>query len=112
MFSVLLVTHQLDFSGAPHALLSASRALKNKGLSIDLYSLNEGPLESEFLLIGVNRVRFVAFQNYDLVLLNTAVLAKFAASIPESVRYCLWIHESPNLFMHSDVPFWVCRAAK
>jgi glycosyltransferase involved in cell wall biosynthesis len=112
MKKLLLVSHQLDFSGAPNALLSAARVLREMGCEIDLLPLAEGPLEAEFLALGVRRIRSTDFRGYNLVILNTAISARAANHIPEDVKFLIWLHESPLLFVHSDVPFMVSQAAE
>jgi glycosyltransferase involved in cell wall biosynthesis len=112
MHKILLVSHQLDYSGAPNALLSSARVMREMGLDVDLLALADGPLELEFRSIGVPRIRDTSFLGYHWIILNTAVSARIAQHIPVQARYCLWIHESPSLFVHSDLPFIVAQAAK
>jgi glycosyltransferase involved in cell wall biosynthesis len=112
MKKLLLVSHQLDFSGAPNALLSAAGVLCEMGYEIDLLPLAEGPLEAEFLSLGVRRIRSTNFRGYHLIILNTAVSARVAPHIPDDVKYLMWLHESPLLFVHSDIPFIVSKAAE
>jgi glycosyltransferase involved in cell wall biosynthesis len=109
---ILLVSHQLDFSGAPNALLSAARVLRSKQYELHLLSLSDGPLEAEFSAMGVRRIQRTDFRGYDLVILNTSVSARVASSIPSGIKYLLWLHESPLLFVHSDLPFIVSQAAE
>jgi glycosyltransferase involved in cell wall biosynthesis len=112
MKKLLLVSHQLDYSGAPNALLSAAAVLREMGNEVDLLPLAEGPLEAEFSAIGVRRIRATNFRGYDLIILNTAVSARVAHLIPGGEKYLIWLHESPLLFVHSDVPFIVSEAAE
>jgi hypothetical protein len=109
---ILLVSHQLDHSGAPNALLAAARCLRRLGYQLDLYSLADGPLELQFRELGVPRVAGVDPSKYALMFFNTAVTARFALSLQGKCKYVLWLHESPNLFVHSDVPFFVAQAAE
>jgi len=112
MRKVLLVSHQLDYSGAPNALLSSARVMRQMGLEIDLLALADGPLASEFKLIGVQIISHTNFLGYEWIILNTAVSARIALYIPDQAIYYLWIHESPLLFVHSDLPYFVAQAAK
>jgi len=109
---ILLVSHQLDFSGAPNALLGAARVLVREGVAVDLLTLSHGPLAAGFEEIGTRLITRTDFLGYDLVILNTVVTAKLAFSIPKTIRYLIWIHESPLLFIHSDIPYIVSRAAE
>jgi glycosyltransferase involved in cell wall biosynthesis len=111
MQSILLVSHQLDYSGAPRALLAAAKLILEMGFSVDLIALADGPMEQEFQNIGVRRIRSTDFKGYRLVVLNTAICAHIALRIPPEVKFALWIHESPYLFIHTDIPLVVCQAA-
>jgi hypothetical protein len=51
---ILLITHQLDFSGAPLALLSLSKVLIKLNHSLVIASLKYGPLINNFLKLGIN----------------------------------------------------------
>lgn len=106
------MSHQLDYSGAPNALLATARVMRQMGLEVHLLPLADGPLEQEFRSIGVHRIFGTSFEGYDWILLNTAVSARIAHAVPKTAKYILWIHESPLLFVHSDLPFIVAQAAR
>lgn len=99
----LLVSHQLDFSGAPIALLQLAKVLKKIGWEVDLYSLlGEGELSDQFKEIGVNvtteKFLEIHFQPYQLVVFNTVVSTQSIPNLkPINAKWILWIHESPYL---------------
>lgn len=115
----LLVTHNLNFEGAPLFLLDYARHLAAKGVALAVVSPSDGPLRADFAaagarlqLVNVDPVLFasgaaaaraaiaaateaVAFSEYDLVVCNTfttfwAVQAARAAGRP----VLLYVHES------------------
>lgn len=100
---ILLVSHQLDFSGAPVALFYLAKALIKFNWSIDLYALsNTGGLRDDFIKIGVKIIEQefgeILLEEYDSILFNTVVTS---ALIPQKkskgCKIILWIHESPFL---------------
>lgn len=99
----LLVSHQLDFSGAPIALLQLAKVLRKIGWEVDLYSLlGEGELSDQFKEIGINvtteKFLEIHFQPYQLVVFNTVVSTQSIPNIKsKNAKWILWIHESPYL---------------
>ncbi len=108
---VLLVSHQLDFSGAPIALLAAAKVLLKLGHDVQLFAIVQGPLAKDFETAGVRLAPKLDTHDVDRVILNTSVCARLADVIQESVPFILWLHESPLLFLHSDLPYIVSKAA-
>jgi glycosyltransferase involved in cell wall biosynthesis len=108
---VLLVSHQLDFSGAPIALLAAAKVLLKQGHAVQLLAISQGPLAKDFEAAGVRIVPKLDCHDVDRIILNTSVCARLADVIQERVPFILWLHESPQLFLHSDLPYIVSKAA-
>jgi glycosyltransferase involved in cell wall biosynthesis len=111
MKKMLLVSHQLDYSGAPFALLAFAKVMRQLGISLDLVSMKTGPLAQEFASIGVNILRSTDFLGYNLIILNTSLCAGVSDKIPVVAKFVLWLHESPSLFVHTDIPLVVAKAA-
>jgi glycosyltransferase involved in cell wall biosynthesis len=86
--------------------------MRDMGYEVHLLPLTEGPLESDFSALGVHCIRETNFTGFDLVILNTAVSARVVPNIPNGVKFLMWLHESPLLFVHSELPFIVAQAAK
>ena len=95
---VLLISHQLDYSGAPLALLELAGALQEIGHEVHLAALAAGPLGNEFMSRGVRPMPSPK-QAFDLYVANTVVSVPAALSLapsPESVL--AWIHETGFFF--------------
>lgn len=95
---VLLISHQLDYSGAPLALLELARVLQRLGHDVHLAALGQGPLGAEFLTQGVRpyQPRSPAF---DLYIANTVVSVPAALALAPSADSVLaWIHETGFFF--------------
>lgn len=101
--NALLVSHQLDYSGAPVALFQLAKVLIQNGWSIDLYSLHgDGPIAKDFEAIGSRLIKNqpleIQYQAYELVLFNTVVTTPLIPHLkPQNAKWILWIHESPYL---------------
>jgi hypothetical protein len=99
----LLVSHQLDYSGAPVALFEFAKVLISKDWSVDIFSLHgKGALLEDFESIGINLITEpileIQYQHYELVLFNTVVTTPLIPNIkPKKATWLLWIHESPYL---------------
>lgn len=95
---VLLISHQLDYSGAPLALLELSRALRESGHEVHLAALGSGPLGNEFIAGGVRPFR-PGGEPIDLVVANTVVSVPAALALaPSADRVLAWIHETAFFF--------------
>ena len=95
---VLLISHQLDYSGAPLALLELARTLQEFGHEVCLAALGPGPLGNEFLS---HRVRPLQSRNQavDLYVANTVVAVPAAlAMAPSPDSVLAWIHETGFFF--------------
>lgn len=98
MNKALLVSHQLDFSGAPLALLDLSRVLIAKKYKVYLLSLTkDNGLASEFIKLGVSIVSSTNLNEYNIIFFNTIIAARFIPNKKISAKVVLWIHESPYL---------------
>ena len=99
--NILLVSHQLDYSGAPIALLELPKSLLRLKHSVSISSLQTGPLLTEFAESGIKK--FDSSKNvsddYDLIIANTIVSVPPSLSFGKSSKKVLaWIHESEYFF--------------
>lgn len=95
---VLLISHQLDYSGAPLALLELAGALRDLSHEVHLAALAAGPLGDEFFSRGVRPMPSPA-QAFDLYVANTVVSVPAALSLAPSPDSVLaWIHETGFFF--------------
>lgn len=101
MKRILLISHQLDYSGAPIALLAFGRSLLRQGHEVFLDYLRSGDLAEAFWRAGI--LKFNGWtqrpRDFDLVVANTVV------SVPAALRFArdpgkvlAWIHESQYFF--------------
>ena len=94
--NILLISHQLDYSGAPLALFHLATAMKELGCSLEIASLNDGPLSNDFELIGVPKINYIN-KKYNLIILNTLLTMHLAEKLyKNSEKIVLWLHESPT----------------
>ena len=103
---IAMLSHVLAKNGAPIALLSAAKILKKAGYEIDVYSASYGPLEEDFNRLGIE-VTVDAFLfgtpiaeqpwygYYDLVFVNTAVMAGCFTRPLNKAPAVWWLHEGP-----------------
>lgn len=96
---LLLVSHQLDFSGAPLALLEMAKSTISLGYEVFLISLSpDAGLGNEFKKVGVTVLNKANINEYDYIVFNTVLSTR---AIPTNSglkeKLILWIHESPYL---------------
>ena len=97
----LLISHQLDFSGAPVALFHLAKALIQINHDVELVSLHKGGgLLADFKQIGVKyrEEKSLDVNEYDAVVFNTVISTQLIPKIKNrKTKFILWIHESPFL---------------
>lgn len=95
---VLLISHQLDYSGAPLALLELAGVLQGLGHEVFLAALSAGPLGDEFQSRGISPYR-AGSTPIDLYIANTVLAVPAALSLSPSPDSVLaWIHETGYFF--------------
>lgn len=100
---ILLISHQVDFSGAPVALFYLAKALTQLNWTVEIYALDKsGGLLEDFMKIGVRPINGdfekIALKDYEVVLFNTVVTsALIPINKPRNTKFIFWIHESPFL---------------
>ena len=97
--NILLLSHQLDYSGAPIALLRLAETLVYQGHFISLGTFKTGPLGVEFEKLGAQQFNPSLAKNYDLYFANTFLTVPVALNMaPNSNKVVAWIHESRSFF--------------
>jgi glycosyltransferase involved in cell wall biosynthesis len=94
---ILFISHQLDFSGAPLALLQLARTAMALGHDAHALALAAGPLGKWFTTAGVRAGDSSprGASSYDLIVANTVVSVPAALRIAGNPQRVLpWIHES------------------
>lgn len=104
---ILLLSHEMTYTGAPNSLLNMARLLRSKGWTVTVMTLVNGKFSREYLRRGF-RVRWFdegasaeahreLASQYDLVVCNTVFCAKTACRLQEYVKTILLIREAEDL---------------
>lgn len=104
---ILLLSHEMTYTGAPNSLLNMARLLRSQGWLVTVMTLVNGNFSCEYLRHGF-RVRWFdeglsaeacreLSAKYDLAICNTVFCAKIACRLQEHVRTILLIREAENL---------------
>ncbi|MDD3237531.1 MAG: glycosyltransferase family 4 protein [Candidatus Gastranaerophilales bacterium] len=105
---VLLVSHELSFTGAPNVLYSAALHLKNNGYAPFVFTLKDGPMREKFESIGIpvhyinickfNKDDVLPFvKQFDFSISNTIVSYEFVNQFDNDIKNIWWIHEATML---------------
>ncbi len=93
--SLLLVSHKLDYSGAPLALLSLAKALQSLGRVVHLQAFRDGPLRQDFEALGIGVNQPVPRNTIGAVIANSVNTVEPALrSTGSDIPVIGWIHES------------------
>ena len=103
--SILLISHELTYTGAPLSLLFASKVLVDNGYSVAVVSFEYGNLSEEFESNGIpvyvtqdkNCVEIFASLS-DVVIANTLVSYEFYELCSMIVPTIWWVSEAPKYF--------------
>ena len=101
---IALLSHVMARNGAPIALLSVAKMLKDAGWQVDVFSVVHGPLEEEFGALGIDvkvdgRLHATPlahqpwYKDYDLFFVNTAVMAGCFSVPLNDTPAIWWLHE-------------------
>lgn len=107
--SIALLSHVMARNGAPMALLTVARILRKAGYEVDVFSLSSGDLEEDFEAEGIRVIIDPALQatsladltwykDYDLIFVNTAVMARCLVKPLDGAPVIWWLHESPSSY--------------
>lgn len=105
---ILLITHQLSYTGAPLALMRLAIVLQEKGYTIDVISLKDGQLKGEYDKYGITS-DVIDIKNekeleellgvYDAIVVNTLAGARICELLSgKNEKVFWWIHENELLF--------------
>ena len=105
---VLLYTHELTYTGAPHSLLRICNILLKNKCEVEVWSPVDGEFKVEFERVGVN-VRVVEnpalkspkyiqiISSFDLAIANTVLAHRFYLAANKLIPTIWFIRESLNL---------------
>ena len=100
---ILLISHELTYTGAPLSLLKAGQILKESGYKITTVSLRNGDLQQEFEKLGrvvitnnLERLLFIA-TFCDFAIVNTLVAYEQYNTLKNFIPTVWWIREPSDL---------------
>lgn len=105
---ILLVSHEMTYTGAPRSLLQIAKILKEKGNIVRVWTLQNGEFGEEFRKSGI-KVRNINFpmetsesfaeelNTFDLIIANTIFCAAFARYSQRYSKTVLYIREAKNI---------------
>ena len=105
---ILLVSHEMTYTGAPKSLLKMAKILRDAGADVAIWSLCEGAFEKEFEKMGfeVMNVKFPSeasgklseeLRKFDFVIANTIFTSSFACYAQRVTETILYIREAHNI---------------
>lgn len=101
---IMLLSHEMTYTGAPNSLLNLAILLKSHGNRISVFTLKPGDFAKEFLKKGicVNAIlesvfNFPSLSGYDLIIANTIFCSSFAIKAQRFAPTVLYIREAQNL---------------
>ena len=105
---ILLLSHEMTFTGAPNSLLNVARVLRSHRHTVDIYTLKKGTFSAIF-----NRYDFdvkvfddsdlaaenykVLAQRYDIAICNTVLCGNEALRLQNFLPTILYLREAENL---------------
>ncbi len=100
---VLLVSHEMTYTGAPRSLLNMARLLKEVGMSVNVWTFEDGVFQIEFekekiaVDIFPQNVDDEVIKEFDLIVLNTFFTAHLVERFQKLTRTILYIREAQNI---------------
>ena len=104
---ILLVSHEMTYTGAPQSLLRIADILIKNGYQVEVWILRFGKLKKEYEDKGI-KVSLIDFpakekayvkdlKQFDLVLANTIFCSEFAVFAQKYIKTVLYVREAQNL---------------
>lgn len=111
---IALLSHVMARNGAPLALLSVAKALREAGYELDVFSAAPGSLEREFAALGAEvhvdpnlhgtpLADQPWYTDYDLIFANTAVMEGCFHKPCLDTPVIWWLHESPSSLRYCGI---------
>ena len=107
---ILLVTHAMNYAGAPLMLYNMARVLKTNQYEVCVYAEDFGELAMKYLQAGIHVHKFDDFEfsedeirqyfsQYDMVVVNTVVLFKLVQKLKLLQKPVIWwLHEQEDAY--------------
>ena len=105
---ILLLSHEMTYTGAPNSLLNVSRVLRSHGHSVKVYTQRKGSFSRCFNRYGF-KVRFLDLnltdtdkckalaKRFDIAICNTIFCSNTALKLQDYLPTILYIREAENL---------------
>ncbi|MDE6606887.1 MAG: glycosyltransferase family 4 protein, partial [Lachnospiraceae bacterium] len=105
---ILLVSHELSYTGAPRSLLQIAKILKDDAYYVSVWTLKQGEFAEEFRKLDIE-VRLIEFPNaaseklaqelkeFQIVIANTIFTSSFARYAQKFTKTILYIREAQNI---------------
>ena len=104
---ILLISHEMTYTGAPNSLLNIARLLRSKGWHVAVRTLAVGNFSLQYAKHGfhvrplnenlsADECKKLASQ-FDLIVCNTIFCARLACKLQQYVKTILYIREAENL---------------
>ncbi len=100
---ILLLSHEMTYTGAPNSLLNVARVLRSHGHSVKVYTQMKGPFSFRFNQHGFRVRKFdiskckKISRNFDIAVCNTVFCGKAALALQDFIPTILYLREAENL---------------
>ncbi len=102
---ILLVSHEMTYTGAPRSLLNLAIILRESNYSVEVATLESGEFEQEYNNMGFNIFYIYhpwdniisKLKQYDLIITNTIFCLHFAHFSQGYTRVLLFLREANNI---------------
>ena len=103
---VLLVSHEMTYTGAPRSLLNIAHMLKRAGYMVDVWTIKDGIFSQEFkkedidVCVIDSKIKNLKLNltQYQFVILNTFFSAHLVTDFQKVTKTFLYIREAQNIF--------------
>lgn len=102
-YKILLISHEMSFTGAPQMLFKVAKILKEEGCFVEAWTLREGDLQTLFEEIGIRVIYKTGFERnvilneasfYDFIICNTVVTHEYVQLLKNHIPTIWYIHEA------------------
>lgn len=106
--NILLISHEMTYTGAPKSLLNIAKLMKSITDSITVWTLVDGEFKREFEKENINvylvpkEINKKDIERYQLVILNTFFTAYLNVTFQKYVRTILYIREAQNISLIAE----------
>lgn len=111
--NILIFTPELSCTGTPESVANMARVIKKMGLGVTIYTLNDGSKTREIENIGAKIVcvnmnelmserQHIRLQ-FDMSIVNTSMMAKYAVVLQEALPTILIIREAASILEFQEI---------